>query len=57
LVNYQEVTQFYKTLVNVFDVNKFGPNRTFNFEKNGLSVEQKPSPVINPRAQKEVGMA
>jgi len=57
LVNYQEVTQFYKTLLNVFDVKKFGPNRTFNFDKNGLSVGQKSSPVINPRAQKEVGMA
>jgi len=52
-----EVIQFYKTLVNAFDVNKFGPNRTFNIDKNGLSVGQKPSPVINPRAQKQVEMA
>jgi hypothetical protein len=52
-----EVTQLYKTLVNVFDVNKFGPNRTFNIDKNGLSVGQKPSAVINPRAPKQVWIA
>ena len=57
LVIQTEVSQFYKTLVNVFGVNKFGPNRIFNVDKNGLSVGQKPSPVINPRAQKQVGMA
>jgi len=47
-----EVTQFYKTLVNVFGVNKFGPNRTFDVDKNGLSVGRKPSPVTNPRSPK-----
>jgi hypothetical protein len=28
-----EAIQFYKTLVNVSEMNRFGPNRTFNVDK------------------------
>ena len=41
-----EVTRFYKNLVDVFGVYKFGPNRIFNVDKSGFSIGQKPSPVL-----------
>lgn len=55
--NQHEMEIFFKNLLNIFEKHSIPPNRIYNVDETGVTTVHKPSKIIAPKGQKQVGAA